>query len=61
MENGINLIKSLEINKALLSHLLELNKFGWENIGLNIRLSSQHLKLNLLVSGTLIVATPDTW
>ena len=42
MEKEINLIKSLEINKAPLSHYLGLNNFGWEKRGLNVKLSSPH-------------------
>ena len=61
MRKGINLIKSIEINKTSLSHHLELNKFRWEKIGLNVRLSSAHLKLDRSVSNPLIVAALDTW
>ena len=56
MGKGIKLIRSL-VNLVHLSHHLGLNKFGWERISLNIKF----LKLNLLVSGTLIVAALDTW
>ena len=58
--NGINLIKSLEANKAPLSHHLGLSKFGWERIGISIKLSSMLLKLDHSMSGTLIVAALDT-
>ena len=55
MGKGIKLIRSL-VNLVHLSHHLGLNKFGSERISLNIKF----LKLNLLVSGTLIVAALDT-
>ena len=61
MEKRIKLIRSLKVNLVPLSHHLGLNKFGWERIGLNVKLCLMLLKLNLLVSGTLIVVSLDTW
>ena len=60
MGKGIKLIRSLEVNLIPLSHHLGLNKSDREMIGLNIKLCSMLLKLNLLMTGTLIVATQDT-
>ena len=59
MGNGIKPIKSLEINLVPPSYHLGLNKFGWERIGLNVKLCSMFLKLNFLESDTLIVAALD--
>ena len=61
MGEETKLIKNLEVNLVSPSHHPRHNKFGWEMIGLNVKLCSMLLKLNLLVSGTLIVGTLDTW
>ena len=50
MGKGIKPIKSLKVNPVPLSHHLRLSKFGWERIGLNVKLCSMLLKLNLLDS-----------
>ena len=50
MGKGIKQIKSLKVNPVPLSHHLGLSKFGWERIGLNVKLCSMLLKLNLLDS-----------
>ena len=59
--SGINLIKSLEVNLVPLSHYLGLNKLSWERIGLNVKLCSMHLKIDLPVSGTWIMVALDIW
>ena len=58
---GIQLIKSLETNKFPLSRYLGLSKFRWEMIGISVKLSSMLLKLDLPMSGNLIVTTLNTW
>ena len=37
MGKWIKLIRSLEANKAPLSHHLGLSKFGWEMIGISVK------------------------
>ena len=61
MGNEIKLIRNLEVNQVLLSYHLGLNKSGWEMIRLNVKLCSVLLKLNLPMSGTLIVVALNTW
>ena len=61
MGKGIKPIRGLEVNLIPPSHHLGLSKFGWERVGLNGKLCSMFLKLNLLVSGTFILATLDIW
>ena len=61
MGNEIKLIRNLEVNQVLLSYHLGLNKSGWEMIRLNVKLCSMLLKLNLPMSGTLIVVALNTW
>ena len=61
MWKGIKPIRGLEVNLVPPSHHLGLSKFGWEMIGLNVKLCLMLLKLNLLVSGTFIVVALDTW
>ena len=53
--------RNLEVNLVPSSHHLGLSKFGWEKIGQKVKLCSMLLKLNILVSGTLIVGALDTW
>ena len=60
MGKGIKPIRSLEVNLVPLIHHLGLSKFSSEMIGINAKFCSMILKLNLLVSGTLIVDTIDT-
>ena len=60
MGKRIEPIKSPKFNLVSPSHHLGLNISGWEMTGLNVKLCSMLLKLNLLVSGTLIVGALDT-
>ena len=61
MEKGIKPIRNLEANLVPPSYHLGPNKFGWEMIGQNVKLCSMLLKLNLLVSGTLIMGALAAW
>ena len=55
LRKGIKLIRSLKVNLVPLSLHPRLNKLSWEMVELNIKLCSMLLKLNLPMSGTLIL------